>query len=139
MPELNSANKNKYDQIMTDKVIDAAEVTALETFLYNDGEIDQNEIMLLCRLDEDATEKHSSFHQLCEKAFHSFALEDQTSPGEIDQHEARFLIEQFDSDGIVSDMERNLTTMLITKAKSVHQSFLDWASSKNIQAVPASA
>ena len=50
-------------------------------------------------------------------AISSFLLEDETSPGEIDEEEAQWLYDKLSSDGQIDDLEKSLLHNLKSKAK----------------------
>lgn len=112
--------------ILADGIIDDAEVKQLREVLYADGKIDKEEAEFLFELNDAVSGKnnHSSWENLFVEAITSFLLEDETSPGEIDTNEAKWLLEKVQGDGQVDGIELTLLKNLKAKAKSVPQSLL---------------
>lgn len=52
------------------------------------------------------------------KAITSFVLEDETSPGEIDDDEAKYLYDQIKGDGQIDDIEKALLENIKAKSKN---------------------
>ena len=73
--------------LLADGVIDAAEVKELEAVLYEDGVIDKEEADFLFELNNAVSGKANApeWKDFFVKAISSFVLEDETSPGEIDE------------------------------------------------------
>lgn len=106
-------------EILQDGIIDQNEVKELESVLYADGVIDQDEADFLFDLNDAVSGKnnHSSWTGLFVKAITSFLLEDENSPGEIDDNEAAWLFEKLNSDGQIDSTEMELLRNLNAKAK----------------------
>ncbi len=111
------------NEILADGIIDAAEVKELETVLFVDGKIDEEEATLLFELNNAVSGKanHESWETLFIKAVSSYLLEDETSAGEIDTAEATWLYNKIKGDGQIDSTEKNLLLHL----KSVSKNFPD--------------
>ncbi|MDR0982438.1 MAG: TerB family tellurite resistance protein [Culturomica sp.] len=107
--------------ILADGVIDAAEVKQLREVLFADGKIDKEEAEMLFDLNDVVSGKDNdaSWETLFVDAITSFLLEDETSPGEIDNEEAKWLLAKIQGDGEVDGIERALLNNLKAKAKSL--------------------
>ncbi len=107
--------------ILADGVIDATEVKQLREVLYADGKIDKEEAEFLFDLNDAVSGKDNdaSWETLFIDAITSFLLEDETSPGEIDDEEAQWLLAKIQGDGEVDGIERALLENLKAKAKSM--------------------
>ncbi len=105
--------------ILADGVIDAGEVIALRTALYEDGSIDKEEAEMLFALNDAVSgkENHASWGDLFVEAITSFLLEDESSPGVIDTDEASWLKAKVQGDGQLDALERRLLVHLKSKAK----------------------
>ena len=106
-------------EILADGIIDEAEVNELQILLYQDGAIDKEEADFLFELN-DATSgmnNHPSWTNLFVNAIASFLLEDEESPGEIDNHEATWLFNKMNSDGKIDATEKALLNLLKSKTK----------------------
>lgn len=105
--------------ILEDGIIDADEVNQLRTILYDDGVIDQEEADMLFELNDEVSGKNNdpSWETLFISAICDFLLEDEVSPGEIDDDETKWLLDKIQGDGKVDDIELKLLTTLKSKAK----------------------
>ena len=105
--------------ILADGVIDEAEVKQLREVLYADGKIDKEEAEFLFELNDAVSGKvnHDSWETLFVEAISSFLLEDEVSPDEIDENEAKWLLEKIQSDGQLDKIEKSLLKNLKNKAK----------------------
>lgn len=113
--------------ILADGVIDEQEVNQLRKVLYEDGVIDKEEAEFLFELNDAVSgkENHASWEKLFIDAITSFLLEDETSPGEVDEEEAKWLIAKIQGDGKLDDIETALLKNLKAKAKKMPQSLLN--------------
>lgn len=112
--------------ILADGVIDEQEVKQLRDLLYADGIIDKEEAEFLFDLNNAVSgkENHSSWETLFIEAITSFLLEDETSPGIVDENEAEWLIEKIQGDGKLDKIEAALLMNLKAKAKKMPESLL---------------
>ena len=108
------------ESILADGVIDEAEVTQLREVLYADGKIDKEEAEFLFELNNAVSGKdnHPAWETLFIEAITGFLLEDESSPGEIDDKEAEWLLAKIQGDGQLDKIERALLDHLKKKAKS---------------------
>ncbi len=106
--------------LLADGVIDAAEVKELEAVLYEDGVIDKEEADFLFELNNAVSGKANApeWKDFFVKAISSFVLEDETSPGEIDEDEAKYLYDQIKGDGQIDDIEKALLENIKAKSKN---------------------
>lgn len=113
--------------ILADGVIDEQEVKQLREVLYADGVIDKEEAEFLFELNDAVSGKknHASWASLFIEAITSFLLDDEKSPGEVDEDEAKWLIEKIQGDGKLDEIEVALLKNLKTKAKKMPQSLLN--------------
>lgn len=107
--------------IVADGVVDADEVTLLETELYADGVIDQDEASILFEINDAVSGNANSpeWGDFFVRAVTDFVLQDETSPGVVDDDEAAFLITSVLADGTVDDLERALLTNIREQATSL--------------------
>jgi hypothetical protein len=107
-------------QLLADGVIDAAEVTELETVLFADGKIDTEEADFLFEINNavSGNANHASWETFFVKAISSYLLEDENSAGEIDKAEAEWLYNKVKGDGQIDSVEKTL--LLNLKSKSTH-------------------
>jgi uncharacterized tellurite resistance protein B-like protein len=113
--------------ILADGVIDEQEVKQLREVLYADGIIDKEEAEFLFELNDVVSGKknHASWETLFVEAITSFLLEDEKSPGEVDDDEAKWLLDKIQCDGKIDDSEAALLKNLKAKAKNIPQSVLN--------------
>lgn len=120
MKTLNELKKS----ILADGVIDEQEVKQLREVLYADGIIDKEEADFIFELNDAVSGKanHSSWEQLFIEAISSFLLEDETSPGVVDEDEAKWLLTKIQGDGKLDEIEIALVENLKTKAIQIPDS-----------------
>jgi uncharacterized membrane protein YebE (DUF533 family) len=112
--------------ILADGVIDEQEVKQLREVLYADGIIDKEEAEFLFELNNAVSGKknHENWETIFIEAISSFLLDDETSPGVVDENEAKWLIEKIQGDGVIDGIELALLHHLKLKAKSIPESLL---------------
>jgi hypothetical protein len=116
---------SKYEEIkkslLADGIIDAEEVKNLRAKLYEDGVIDREEADFLFELNDarSGAKNDPSWQALFVEAISSYLLDDESSPGEIDDGEAGWLITHIEKDGTYDDNEKALLKNLKTKAKKI--------------------
>ena len=134
--DLNKASARKFDlakesdeisleelktELLADGKIDAEEVNKLRDVLYSDGKIDQEEADFLFELNDAVSGKSndSSWNQFFVEAISDYLLNDEKSPGVIDDEEGKWLVEKIGADGQVDGVEKQLLSHLKTNAKKV--------------------
>jgi uncharacterized tellurite resistance protein B-like protein len=107
--------------ILADGVIDEQEVKQLRDVLYADGIIDKEEAELLFELNDAVSGKsnHSSWSTLFVEAITSYLLEDEKSPGIVDDDEAKWLLDKIQGDGKIDEVEAALLKNIKAKAKKI--------------------
>jgi hypothetical protein len=107
-------------ELLADGIMDADEVKELEEVLYEDGVIDKDEADFLFELNDAVTGKANdpSWEKFFIKAITSFVLDDETSPGEIDDDEAQYLYDKIKGDGQVDGTEKALLLNIKDKSKN---------------------
>jgi len=123
MNDLNEIKKS----ILADGVIDEQEVKLLRDVLYADGIIDIEEAEFLFELNNAVSGKdnHPTWATLFIDSISSYLLEDENSPNEVDEDEAKWLIEKIQGDGKLDEIEIALLNNLKAKAKKMPQSIID--------------
>jgi hypothetical protein len=108
------------NELLADGIIDLAEVKELKEILYADGVIDTEEAEFLFDINDAVSGKENdpSWEALFIDAITSYLLEDENSPGEIDEEEATWLYKKIKGDGQIDGTEKNLLDNLKSKAKS---------------------
>lgn len=116
MANLNELKK----ELLADGIIDAAEVQTIKEVIYADGKIDKAEADFLFEINDAVPGKNNApeWKALFVDAITSYLLEDEASPGEIDDEEAKELYDHIKGDGQVDDIERTLLESLKAKSKN---------------------
>ena len=111
-------------ELLADGKIDAEEVNRLREVLYADGKIDQEEADFLFELNDAVSGKQndSSWKAFFVEAITDYLLNDEKSPGIIDEEEGKWLEEKINNDGKLDTVERALVASLRRKSKSMPQS-----------------
>lgn len=106
--------------LLEDGIIDAEEVKTIKDVIYEDGKIDKEEADFLFELNDAVSGKDNApeWKGLFIDAITAYVLEDEVSPGEIDEDEAEYLYNQIKGDGQVDDTERALLENIKAKAKN---------------------
>ncbi len=115
------ANLNELKKaLLEDGIIDAEEVKTIKEVIYEDGKIDKEEADFLFELNDAVTGKDNApeWDTLFIDTITAFVLEDEVSPGEIDDDETDYLYDQIKGDGLVDDTERALLENIKAKAKN---------------------
>lgn len=106
--------------LLEDGIIDAEEVNTIKDVIYEDGKIDKEEADFLFELNDAVLGKDNApeWKELFINAITVYVLDDEVSPGEIDEDEAEYLYNQIKGDGQVDDTERALLENIKAKAKN---------------------
>ena len=113
--------------VLEDGVIDADEVEMIKKVIYGTGGgagegVDRAEADFIFELN-DATsgaDNCPAWQALFVEAIAKHVLEDEISPGAIDEDEADWLIERIEADGVYDDNEKALLAHLKANAKEIH-------------------
>jgi hypothetical protein len=113
-----------FAEITADGIVDAAEVAGIRSRLYADGVIDREEAEFLFAINDVVTGKQNDpgWQDLFVEAITSHVLEDEQSPGVVDDAEAAWLIEKIEGDQQVDDVEKALLASLKKNAKGMPDS-----------------
>lgn len=115
---MKTLNEMKAD-LLADGIIDANEAKELEVVLYADGKIGEEEANFLFELNDAVSGKDNdpAWNTLFVKAISSYLLDDENSPGEIDDVEAEWLYAKIKGDGQIDGLEKELLLNLKSQAK----------------------
>ncbi len=112
--------------ILEDGVIDAAEVKTIKSIIYGAGgaggaKVDVKEAEWLFELNDGVSgkENHESWKALMVEAISKYVLEDETSPNEVDDTEAEWLIAKIMKDGSMDDVEKAILDNIKAKATKI--------------------
>lgn len=106
-------------ELLADGIIDAEEVKVLHEKIYADGVVDKDEADFLFEINDAVSGKNNDegWQKLFVDAITSFLLDDEKSPGVIDESELAWLIQKIGNDGKVDGAEKALLNNLKDKAK----------------------
>lgn len=109
------------NSILADGVIDDAEVTQLQKRLLADGVIDREEADALFVINDAVKGKNNSpaWTTLFRDCICGFLLDDDASPGVVDDDEAAWLIAKLEGDGEIDTNEKALLVALKARAISL--------------------
>ncbi|MDA8807147.1 hypothetical protein N9N55_07975 [Opitutales bacterium] len=114
------------DAILEDGIIDADEVKLLGKVIYGEGgaggsAVDRAEADFLFDLNDAVSGKDNdpSWQNFFVDAIAKHVLEDETSPGEIDEEEGDWLISKIEGDGEYDPTEKALLAKIKSEAKSI--------------------
>ena len=116
---MNASLEELAKDIIEDGIVDADEVKGIRERVYADGVIDREEADFLFAIN-DAVSGHDNdpgWKELFVKALTDHVLEDEVSPGEVDDDETAYLISKIEADGQVDDVELALLVNIIAVAK----------------------
>lgn len=112
--------------ILEDGVIDAAEVKTIKSIIYGAGgaggsKVDKKEAEWLFELNDAVSGKanHESWQALMVEAISKYVLEDETSPNEVDDAEAEWLIAKIMKDGNMDEVEKAILANIKAKATKI--------------------
>lgn len=114
------------ESILADGIIDSDEVKQIKKVIYEDGKIDSDEANFLFELNDAVSGKANdpAWKDLMVDAITKYLLDDESSPGEVDESEAKWLIEKIEGDGQYDDIEKAILHNLKEKAKKMPDSLL---------------
>jgi uncharacterized tellurite resistance protein B-like protein len=107
--------------VIADGMIDKDEVNRLRNMLYADGKIDQEEADFIFELNDAVSGKKNdpTWNQFFVQAISDYLLNDEKSPGVIDEEEGKWLVEKIGADGQVDGVEKRLLDHLKKNAKKM--------------------
>jgi len=111
--------------IIEDGKVNEREVATLRERLYADGKIDREEADAMFEINDrvSGADNHPSWKKLFVGAITRHVLEDETSPGVVDDDEAKYLMEKMSADGKVDDVELETLVSITQKATSCTDEF----------------
>jgi uncharacterized membrane protein YebE (DUF533 family) len=111
--------------IVADGIVDAAEVAGIRKRIYADGVIDREEADFLFAINDAVSGKKNDpgWKALFVEAMTKHVLDDETSPGAVDDDETDYLIAKIEGDRKVDDVELALLVNIIAQAQSSTEKF----------------
>ena len=112
-------------EIVADGIVDTEEAKGIRERIFADGIIDREEADFLFSINDAVSGKENdpAWKDLFVEALTKHVLEDEISPGEVDDDEADYLIAKIESDGKVDDIELALLINIVANAKGTTEKF----------------
>ena len=114
--------------ILEDGVIDAEEVKTIKSIIYGAGgaggaKVDMKEAEWLFELNDGVSGKanHESWKALMVEAISKYVLDDETSPNEVDDTEAEWLISKIMKDGSMDEVEKAILDNIKANATKISE------------------
>lgn len=118
---MSNALQNLLADVQADGKVDAGEVVALRTQIFEDGVVDRAEADAMFALNDSVTgaDNDPTYTSLMVDVIANHVLNDSESPGVVDEDEANWLIEKIEADGQVDGVELAIARSIAAQAKSV--------------------
>jgi hypothetical protein len=100
--------------VIADGIVDADEVSKLDARIFDDGIVDEDEADFMFKLN-DAVSGNTNcpeYKAFFVKVIAAFVLEDEKTPGAIDDDEANYIVTKMLGDGTVDEAEQALIDYL---------------------------
>ena len=124
-----AAPREVIESICQDGKVDQAEIDALNAALGSDWQIDREEAQLLFQIN-DATQQNEAnadgWGELFVNAIVQFTVFDMNSPGEIEQEEASWLIDQLVQHPLLDQNEETLLKTIKKQATRVDETLIEF-------------
>jgi len=114
--------------IIEDGIVDQDEVVQLRKAIYDDGVVDQDEADAMFEINDAVTgnDNCQEYMDLFVEVISDYVLEDEETPGVVDDDEGDYLVEKIGADGKVDLAEKALLKNIAKKAKEItSQSLID--------------
>lgn len=124
---MNETLKTLVAAVIEDGKVDADEVAKIREEIFADGKVDRDECDALFEINDacsDNPDNDPGWKQLFADGVESYVLSDETTPGAIDEDEAKYLTEKLMADGQVDDTEKFVLQQIKAKATSIDEPFL---------------
>lgn len=119
-------NETMKSAIIADGIVDATEVAEIRADIFADGVVDQEEVKDLFDINDEVSGNDNSeeWTNLMVDAVKNYCLEDENTPGVVDQEEGDFLSDMIEGDGQVDTVEVAVLTMIKNEATAVESTRL---------------
>lgn len=114
--------KDIRDTVIADGKVDDEEVPMIRDAIYADEMIETSEAVMLFEINNAVSgnpQNSSEWDDLFVQAVTDYVLQDELSPGSVDDPEAQFLIDQIGADGQVDALETRLLDNIEANATSI--------------------
>ncbi len=120
------------NEITEDGIIDASKAEKIKSIIYEDGIIDRAEADALFEIADKTVggAYDPAWMNLYVEAITDHVLKDDTSPGVVDDDEAKWLIDSIGADGICTPMEISLLAKVIGDSTSCPDNLIDYTLEK---------
>ena len=123
------------DRVIEDGAIDTDETTEIRGVIFADNLIELDEAVMLFEINNAVSgnpDNDPGWDDLFVEAITEYVLQDEDTPGTVDDEEADFLIDQIDSDGALDDLEVRLLNNIEARATSISPILGDYLDSKGL-------
>ncbi len=109
------------NDILSDGVVDADEVKKIRERVFADKVVDREEADFLFKINDGVSGKDNDpgWKDLMVEAISAHVLHDETTPNEVDDDEAAWLISKIEGDEQVDDIEKAILSEIKAKATSL--------------------
>jgi uncharacterized membrane protein YebE (DUF533 family) len=109
--------------ILEDGIIDDVEAGRIRQRVFADGKVDTEEADFLFALNNATTDKQNSprWDALFVEAITAYVLEDDKTPGVVDDDEGTYLVQKIQGDGTVDTNEKTLLVNIWARATTIPQ------------------
>jgi uncharacterized membrane protein YebE (DUF533 family) len=114
------------ESILADGIIDSDEVEKIRSIIFEDGKIDTDEANFLFELNDAVSGKANApaWENLMVDAITKYLLEDEKSPGEVDEEEGKWLVSKIEGDGKIDEIEKLILLNIKNKSKTIPNSLI---------------
>jgi uncharacterized tellurite resistance protein B-like protein len=114
-------------RVLEDGKIDAAEVEEIRDVIFADEKIDKEEADMLFAINDAVTDADNTpeWRKLFVEAITSYVLEDENTPGVVDQEEGKYLYDKIAGDGALDETEQALLRNIREKATEIDSAELN--------------
>ena len=108
-------------RIIDDGQVDLDEALDFEREVFEDGVIERTEADAAFAINDACTDgnNHPEWERVFVRTVSAYVLEDDVTPGVVDDNEAEYLIENIEGDGVVDGVERALLVNIQAQATSI--------------------
>ena len=112
---------NLVESIIADGVVDDAEALDFETAVYADGEVERDEADAAFAINNAVSGAANSpeWERVFVRVVTDYVLQDDITPGVVDDDEAAYLIENIEGDDTVDPIERALLVNIRSQATAI--------------------
>lgn len=117
------------DRVIADGAVDSGEVADIRAEIYDDNLIATDEATMLFEINNAVTgnpDNDPAWDDLFVEAITEYVLQDEETPGNVDDEEANFLIAQIGADEDIDPLEERLLYNIEDRASIISPVLLDY-------------